>query len=243
MQAVEQKRWKEAQIAESQYWDGINIPELLRICAEKPAFLEMIGNQALQLMLDRKDVLEIGVGPLGISLASFYSQKSQIQRLVKIEPLAKTSLTASSVMKEEWATLFLEWLNAMTNEGDYVQQSGETLVYADEFDTVIIYNVLDHVENPSLIVQNAYRSLRAGGQILIGVDCRSWLGRIKFEYILRNVAKGSILVEAHPHTFLPQHVIAMLKDSGFQDIQTVGIPAWSGRMIGKTFRPAFIGKK
>jgi SAM-dependent methyltransferase len=244
MNTVNLERWQSAQKSESQYWDGMNVPELLRIFAEKPAFLEMIDAEVLVSLFDDKEVLEIGVGPLGVSLASFYPHKDKIKHLTKVEPLPQIALSESLIMKREaWAKTFLEWVKSISNEGDYVQASGENLNYSQQFDTVIIYNVLDHVQEPKLILKNAYEALKDSGYIFIGVDCRSIIGRLKFEYYLRNVAKGEILVEAHPHTFLPGHVVSMLEDVGFTNVQCIGVPGAIKKFIGSSFRPAFIARK
>ena len=243
MNEITQERWLAAQVAESKYWDGLSITEILRICAEKPAFLDLVGDQIVPSLFEQKEILEIGVGPLGISLASFYANKHNIKRLVKVEPLERRLITESSLMRETWTRTFLEWVHFLSEEGEYIQLTGEQMDYNQEFDTVIIYNVLDHVKEPLSILKNAYNALRKAGEILVGVDCRSVLGRIKFEYILRKTHKGEILVEAHPHTFLPRHVVRMLNETGFQEVQTIGVPGLMRRFAGTTYRPAFIGKK
>jgi SAM-dependent methyltransferase len=243
MNTVKQERWQAAQVAESEYWDGINVTELLRICAEKPDFLDMIGSSTIQSLFDHKEILEIGVGPLGISLASFYPEKHKIKHLVKVEPLPQILLTETLVMQQTWARQFVEWLYSISKEGDYVQKPGEQLDYYNAFDTVIIYNVLDHVKDPLSILCNAYDALRKDGKVLVGVDCRSVVGRIKFEYVLRRTAKDEILVKAHPHTFLPKHVVGMLEKARFTNIQIISIPSLIRQFVGSSFRPAFIATK
>jgi len=240
---VNEQRWQEAQTAEGQYWDGINTTELLRIAAEKPAFLGMMEDSLLQSMFEQKDILEIGVGPLGISLASFYPAKHTIKQLTKVEPLAQIPFHNIPAKQESWAQPFVEWLQTLSQEGEYVRLTGEAMPFSEAFDTVIIYNVLDHVKNPELILKNAYLALRDGGQILIGVDCRSRLGQLQFEYILRRTQKGSVMVEAHPHTFLPFQVVQLLQKTGFHSIQVFGLPNSFTQFMGSTFRPAFVGKK
>jgi SAM-dependent methyltransferase len=243
MNQITQKRWLNAQVAESKYWDELTIKEILRICTEKPDFLDLVGNQMISSLFEQREIMEIGVGPLGISLASFYANKHSIKRLVKVEPLKRRLIIESSIMEETWAKVFLEWVQSLSDEGEYIQLPGEQMDYNQEFDTVIIYNVLDHVKDPLSILKNAYKAIRKEGEILVGVDCRSLLGRIKFEYILRKTHKGQILVEAHPHTFLPTHVVKMLNQAGFQEVKTIGVPGLMGKFTGKTYRPAFIGKK
>lgn len=240
---ITQDRWLTAQASEFKYWDDISITELLRICAEKPAFLDLIDYRIVESLFEEKDVMEIGVGPLGVSIASFYKNKHQIRRLVKVEPLEKILIKETSLMNELWARMFVEWVDSLSEEGDYVQLPGEQMVYSEEFDTVIIYNVLDHVKEPESILKNAYNALRKGGRILVGVDCRSVLGLIKFEYILRNTRKGEILVEAHPYSFLPSHIVRMLNKVGFENIQAFGVPGLVDRFVGRISRPAFIGMK
>lgn len=243
MRKLTHDRWVTAQNAESNYWNKLSIAELLRICAEKPAFLKLVGDQVVATLFENKEMLEIGVGPLGISVASFYAQKYKIKRLVKVEPLERRSIMESPLMREDWASVFLKWIHMLGEEGECVQLSGEQINYNCEFDTVIMYNVLDHVNNPKLILKNAYNALREYGQILVGVDCRSVRGRIKFEYITRRKHKGETIVEAHPYTFLPTDVVHMMSDVGFRNIRTIGLPGLMYRFIGPTMRPAFIGTK
>src|SRR3972149_6384667 len=207
MKIINSKRWQKAQSAESGYWDNISIAELLRISAEKPVFLKLIGDQLVSTLFDKKEVLEIGVGPLGISIASFRHRKYKIRRLVKLEPLKRKSILASPLMSQDWISLFLKWIQSLGDEGEYIQSAGEQLEYVCQFDTTILYNVLDHVNNPQLMLTNSYNALRENGRLLVGVDCRSVRGRLKFEYITRRRHKGKTIVEAHPYTYLPHHVV------------------------------------
>jgi SAM-dependent methyltransferase len=243
MKVIEQQRWQLAQSSENAYWQGLTITELLRIAAEKPAFLELLPDRLQPQMFDDREIMEIGVGPLGISLLSFYRNKGQIKSLTKVEPLPQMFLTDLPVGNELWANSLIQWLDALAREGEYVHSPGEELAYENQFDTVVIYNVLDHVQQPEAILRNAYRALRPGGYILIGVDCRSNLGQFKFEQILRRIAKGTTMIDAHPYSFLPSHIIRMLNQSVFQNAVTYGSPNWSRKLFGSAFRPAFVARK
>lgn len=243
MTGVTIARWKEAQSAEAHYWQGLSVMELLRISAEKPIFLFVLGAERCAALFDGKDVLEIGTGPIGLSLASFYRHKDRIRNLVKIDPLPRMQLSETRLKEEIWAKPFIDWADSLTNEGEYRQSSGEELDLAENFDCVIIYNVLDHVRDPQRILMNAYRSLRPGGRLVVGVDCLSVIGRLKFEYYIRLACKGSVLAEAHPHTFLPKNVCRMMENAEFKDVTTYGIKGWLHRLIGGATRPGFIGMK
>lgn len=243
MAEVSQKRWKDAQAAEASYWRSLSVMELLRISAEKPMFLFVLGDAPCAELFDGKEILEIGTGPIGLSLASFYRFKDRIGRLVKIDPLPRIRLSETSLMQEQWARPFVEWADVLTSEGEYLQTPGEDIGFSEKFDCVIIYNVLDHVRHPQRILDNAYRALRPGGRIVVGVDCLSVLGRVKFELYIRRAYKGNVLSEAHPHTFLPSHVSRMIANAGFHGVTTHGVPGLLRRLIGNASRPGFIGRK
>lgn len=247
--AVTKERWQKAQSLESQLWHGLStdIPSLLGIPSEYVQLQRRIGADVMQDLCDHKDILEIGVGPFGISLTSMYPGKAQIKRLVKVEPLPRILLTDLQGEERSLIEPLIHWLHALSEEGDYVQAPGEALEYEAEFDTVITENVLDHVYEPESILRNAYRALRPGGKILVAVNCFSVLGYLKFEYITRNTMKGTILVDSHPHSFLPSHVQRMMERCGFRNILTKGLPtSWWRRLTGSSSTasmPIFIGCK
>lgn len=236
-------RWQNAQAAELRYWSGMTLAELLRICAEKPAFLEQLSTEQAALLFDGKDVLEIGCGPLGLSVASFYSRKHSIRRLVKSDPLPQVSLAETPVSAVEWARPFTAWVEGLMHEGDYVQGAGEEFEVTQRFDTVITYNVIDHVRDPLAVLKSGFDALRSGGTILVGVDCLSFLGRLKFEHYTRRARKGSILVEAHPHSFLAHHILRLLTMAGFASIECLIHRSLARRMFGSSYRPAFFARR
>lgn len=114
-----------------------------------------------------------------------------------------------ALISPDRAAPFVRWIDAMTEEGEYLQRAGEDLD-ARGFDTVISYNVLDHVRDPMAVLACARAALEPGGTILVGVDCLSVAGRARFEHVPRRLARGSILVEAHPHSSLEGQVRAMM---------------------------------
>jgi len=239
---VTTERWREAQGAELCFWQEMEFYELVKACAEKAEFWSRFGAHELTDMLADRDVLEIGCGPLGLSVVSF-SGAIMPRRLVKTDPLPRMSVRDIRPARAPHAGRFIDWIEEMATTGEYAQIAGEDLAFESAFDTVITYNVLDHVRAPSRIFENARRALRPGGRLILGVDCLSWLGRIRFEWITRRVARGTILVEAHPHTFLPGDVAGMIEAAGLRLTAMRGVPRWIGRFAGRHFRPAFIATK
>lgn len=218
------------------------MPSLLAICAEKPAFLAMLDQGAHRELFADRDVLEIGCGPLGLSLASFSPYKASLRRLVKTEPLPQQPIRRASIPDDAWAAPFLAWVEQLAAEGEYVQVAGEDLDYRGLFDTVVTYNVLDHVQEPSTILKKARLALRPGGRLLVGVDCLSVLGRWRFTTITRRIQKSSILVQAHPHSFVSDDVEQMIEAAGFRMIATAGRPGGLRALLGRQVRPAFLAR-
>jgi SAM-dependent methyltransferase len=241
--AITLDRWSTAQAAELRYWRDLDLREILRICAEKPEFLSLLDDATQRELLDGKEVLEIGCGPLGLSLVSFSRYKAGIKRLVKAEPLPRLPIRDTRLVEDGWAAPFLAWVEQLAEEGEYAQTPGEDLGFAAAFDTVITYNVLDHVREPQTILVNARRALRPGGRLLVGVDCLSRVGRWRFEILTRRIHKGSILVEAHPHTFLPEDVKGMIESAGFGMTAMHGLPGRLRGFAGSHTRPAFLAVK
>lgn len=228
-------RWRQAQTAEAEYWDGLTIGELLRMSAEKPAFWDLVD---AQFLLVGRDVLEIGTGPLGLSLASYHPAKVGVRRLVKTDPLPPGHLQAGG-----WAPRLVEWLRELAAEGEYVQAPAEALAYDREFDTVLCYNVLDQVADPLTVLRRAHAALRGGGHLLVGVDCYSLVGRLRLELLVRNVRPDSLLARAHPHSFLPGTVVRLVRQAGFDAPVVSGVPGWGRRLAGRHSRPAFVARK
>lgn len=241
--SVSLDRWTAAQASELAYWRGLDLREILRICAEKPEFLALLDDATQRDLFESKDVLEIGCGPLGLSLVSFTRHKAGLRRLVKAEPLPRLPIAETRAKDEIWAAPFLAWVETLAAEGEYLQMSGEELSFEASFDTVVTYNVLDHVRAPLTILRNAWRALKPGGRLLVGVDCLSVVGRWKFEAIIRRTHKGQTVVEAHPYTFLPRHVARMIETAGFRMLARHGEPGALRGLIGSHSRPAFLAIK
>lgn len=237
------ERWRHAQSVELGFWKEMEFYELVTACAEKLEFWSQFDGREVGTLLVGKDVLDIGCGPLGLSLVSFSGHGGAVRRLVKTDPLPRLAIRETRPSLQIWAKSFFDWLEPLAAQGDYVRMSGEDLGFDGSFDTVVSYNVLDHVRVPQSILENAYRALRPGGTLVVGVDCLSALGRLRFEWLTRRLASGSILVDAHPHTFLPGQVAAMIRAAGFRLISVHGVPGRMRQLLGRHYRPAFVAKK
>jgi len=52
-----------------------------------------------------------------------------------------------------------------------IEGDANQFVRENTFDTILISHVLEHLENPDRIIENAYRSTKPGGRIIIIVPC------------------------------------------------------------------------
>ena len=82
----------------------------------------------------------------------------------------------------------------------YFQGKGEILPFEDGFfDLIIIDNVLDHCENPTLVLNEINRSLKIGGIIFFRQNLYNKWGKL-----LRTIMEFFKIDKGHPFTFTKQ---------------------------------------
>jgi SAM-dependent methyltransferase len=125
----------------------------------------------------------------------------------------------------------------------YVQARGEELPFKSEcFSVVVCDNVLDHVENPDSILIEANRVLKAGGHLILGVNCFSILGIVKWRLYATKRFSELPGVIAHPHSYLKGGVVKAVSRVGFIVCAIDHVPIWK-QGIGHQYRFYLIGRK
>lgn len=126
-----------------------------------------------------------------------------------------------------------------------VQAIGESLPLADGiFDCVLLSEVIEHLENPQVTVQEAARMLRPGGRLLVTTpNYRSFWPLMERLVDLMNMAP-KMAGEQHISRFQPASLRRLLTDSGF-DIEYFGtiynlspflslvFPEWAKRQLAR----------
>ena len=185
------KRWRRAQEAELKYWvdTGHSYTDY------DAGFWE----RALSVFERTSDdvatfpgnvVVEVGCGPRG--MIHFLD----IDKLrVGLDPLHYASGVAD-VGKDTG-------VERIQGVGEYIPMANECA------DIVICYNVLDHVAQPDLVLQETYRILRKGGLLLLLVLSFPWFALPLFPLLSR-------VDVPHPHHWTHGGIRRLLLNSGFE---------------------------
>jgi SAM-dependent methyltransferase len=181
------KRWRIAQKAETEYWDSTK--EKWSTQNRRQHWQETLahGFGLDYNFFNNKDVLEIGCGPSGIIF-----QLDNTKWRIGIEPMDMKYL-----LEEEWK-------RSIVRRG-----VGEELPFDnDSFDVVISFNNLDHCVNPGKVVREVRRVLKHEGDFLF------WIYVLRDQYkFLRYLLNK--LDTPHPYHFTYQEIVTMLKQNSF----------------------------
>ena len=182
-------RWTSAQHSEKHYWNSRK--EWINDDDRNKMFWEEMIKEGYGLSYDffkDKKVLEIGCGPAGI----IFSIDNAKER-VGLEPLDITNL-----------------LNDPSKKDVVKKGTGENLHYSDKsFDIVLCFNVLDHTNNPSKVLNEIYRVLAENGEFLL------WIHVLKQRYKFLTPILNK-LDSPHPHHFTYIDILNLIDPVGFK---------------------------
>ena len=240
---IGQTRWAAAQSKEREYWQDVcnNFNEFSRILDEKQAVLGKVANkvpEAIQLVPgDRGKVVEIGIGPLGIGVASLLTPPGSWE-IIGVEPLPPMCPSPK--------------LSAMLREANiipitFLQRRGEdTRLTSDSFDLAICHNVLDHVQNWSQILREINRILKPGGHLILSVDTVCLLSKARWYFwdTLSANMKSDPNIIMHPFKFTAWQLEAMFPQNGFDLVYREATSRETlHRLMGKARRLVAVGRK
>jgi ubiquinone/menaquinone biosynthesis C-methylase UbiE len=198
-------RWKLAQSAEAKHETH---SELTRSTSWTKGWLDERFALPLDYLHD-KDILEVGCGTGMIHSFDFPCNN------VGIDPILSD---IRGVVEQSPARL--------------VEGAGEDLPFPDNsFDIVINYNVLDHTKHPEQTVEECYRVLVAGGDMLFSVNT------FDSPSLMRRVA--DFVDPPHPHHFNIPETRSMLTEAGFtvdvESIRELELDSFKGRLACSLF--------
>jgi SAM-dependent methyltransferase len=223
------ERWKQAQVAENEFWSGLTAPTIRQILRVNESYAAHLQDWVRERP---SPALEIGVGGLGVGLLGFVpslATRIAVDPLPHIQPAVPETLLEEILLKR--AAL------------QFARASGESLPFANEhFALVACVNVLDHVNNAPEVVAEVFRVLRPGGLFFLGVDTFSFFGLAKWHLLTKHLRASEILVRAHPYRFLESHVARLGRTAGFQ-LERVDLRGFLARWIGHSRMSCFLFKK
>jgi len=82
------------------------------------------------------------------------------------------------------------------------------------FDTILLINVLEHVEQPGLLLSHIHRTLRPDGIVIINVP--TWFGKILLEFLAFRLKKiSSFSINDHKRYYSSDELWLQIRSAGF----------------------------
>lgn len=111
----------------------------------------------------------------------------------------------------------------------------ETLEIQNEFDFVLLLNLIEHVEDPRLVLSKIYNSMNSGGILYIKTPNTDSINR----YIFGSKYWGGFHAPRHWVLFNKENFSKLAKSSGFiieNFTYTQGAPQWAASILGTFFK-------
>jgi SAM-dependent methyltransferase len=230
--AATSERWREAQRAERQFWEGV--PQDATTVAsiiESAAGLGAWAQAELGGALPDGPWVDIGIGPLGVGCGQFV-RVDRGTEVVGVDPLQLAELEPGRLPAPLRAAL-----DDCRGQGyrHVVARGEETGLTDAAYGMAILANMLDHVQDPTAVLRECCRLLRPDGILLVSCDVFSALGRAKHGWYNRRRMRDSVLVRAHPFRFTAKDLRELVTRAGFRLVAEDGVPAGvRGRLVGRS---------
>lgn len=198
---TKEKRWQKAQRYEKRFWQeffsGPTIEDIKKGLYKNIAIF--IEEKMAGRLNKSSRVLQIGPGPVGI-----------------INYMSKGLRCSLDPLEESFKNL--PFINDVKNPKVYrLEGKGEMIPFKDRlFDLIITTNMLDHAQEPELVLSQLQRVLKPEGYIYLGVNVYTPL-----VYKIRKLIELFQLDKGHPHSFLKSSIDNLLEKTGFEIIEVI----------------------
>lgn len=198
---TKEKRWQKAQTYEERFWQK-RFPELIIEDRKKQLFenAAMSIEEKIDKMLNKNSrILEIGPGPVGV-----------------INNITKWTKYSLDPLEESFKTL--SFINEVRNQNVCrIAGRGEMVPFKDKvFDLIIATNMLDHTQEPELVLFEMQRVLKPEGYVYLQIGVYTPLA-----YKIRKMIELFQLDKGHPHSFMKSSINNLLRKIGFEIIEVL----------------------
>lgn len=102
----------------------------------------------------------------------------------------------------------LEYASRRVPEADLFQMDARQCPYDEEFDVVGAFDVIEHIQEDELVLQNIYRAVKPGGGCLITVPQHMWLWSSTDEQA------------CHQRRYEKEELLDKIRNAGFEVVRT-----------------------
>jgi len=186
-------RWSLAQKYEKNWWDSKIINTDLTFYFE---FAEEVKKNLKPFfsIIKNTKILEIGSGAAGI--LTFLKESNN---RFAFDPLEKFFYSFDRVK------------NFRDNNVIYLQAKGEFIPFkSNQFDLVIMDNVLDHCENTNSVIKESHRVLKKDGILYFRNNTYNLWGKF-----VRSLMELYKIDKGHPHTFLKKYLVKIFNNLNY----------------------------
>jgi glycosyltransferase involved in cell wall biosynthesis/SAM-dependent methyltransferase len=235
---VDAGRWRTAQRGEAVYWERArrSLREQARILAEKMVALDQAVAAVPELLVCHGQKVEVGIGPMGIGMLHFLSTSGE---LIGVDPLPAVAPAVD--LPRPMEALIAECRRNYT----HIQGRGEALpVETGSIAIAASYNVLDHVESPSAVLNECFRVLRPGGFFILGCDTVSIASLIRFHAYAKWRHRDTLAMLCHPFRFRTEQLERLIDAARFRVVWALRRKheKWA-RLAGHAFRVLVVAQK
>jgi SAM-dependent methyltransferase len=165
-----------------------------------------------------------------------------LQGLAGLDP--GLALTGSELFREG-----LAFASRRVPGAAFVQLDARRLPYRDEFDAIGLFDVLEHIQEDQLVLDNVARACRPGGTVLVTVPQHPWLWTVVDERAchVRRYRRGDLVAKLRRSGLKPvracsfvslllpvlalNRMLRQQRREAFDLLQEFDLPSWKQRLL------------
>jgi SAM-dependent methyltransferase len=221
--AISDEAFAKAQTEELANWSiqATDQGRIMHELIEHSEPIEPLRRLCVGMAFDR--ALDVGIGCFGLGFIAVHLA-GQVRSIDGLDPLPRIDVKPLD-------PALAAYVQAIRSRLDYVQGKAEDIpAPPSSYDLVACINVVDHAQNPELILREIDRVLVPGGMFVFGVNTLSTIGEWKWK-LMRRAHPSHWHFLAHPHTYQWRRADALVRGIRGEVLWTHRPSAWQ-RLAG-----------